>query len=114
MHHGELNSFTYNQVLEFVKRPKNYNVIITKWVFQNKQNEDSIVVRTKVRLFAQGYTEIEGFDFGEIFALVAQLEAIRILLAYDSSHNIKFCQMDVKNTFLNGKINDLVFMEQTS
>jgi pyrimidine deaminase RibD-like protein len=57
-------------------------VIGTKWVFWNKQDQDGIVVRNKARLVAQGYTQVEGLDFGETYALIARLEAIRILLAY--------------------------------
>jgi hypothetical protein len=110
--HEELNNFTRNKVWELVERPKNYNVIGTKWVFRNKQNEDGIVVRNKARLVAQGYTQVEGLDFGEMFAPVSRLEAIRILLAYACSHNIKLYQMDVKSAFLNGKINELAFVEQ--
>jgi hypothetical protein len=98
--HEELNNFTRNQVWDLVERPKNYNVIGTKWVFRNKQNEDGMVVRNKARLVAQGFTQVEGLDFGETFAPVARLEAIRILLAYDCSHNIKLFQMDVKSVFL--------------
>ena len=110
--HEELNNFTRNQVWDLVERPKNYNVIGTKWVFRNKQNEDGMVVRNKTKLVAQGFTQVEGLDFGETFAPVARLEAIRILLAYACSHNIKLFQMDVKSAFLNGKISELVFVEQ--
>ena len=53
--HEELNNFTRNQVWELVERPKNHNVIGTKWVFQNKQDQDGIVIRNKARLVAQGY-----------------------------------------------------------
>ena len=88
--HEELNNFTRNQVWDLVERPKNYNVIGTKWVFRNKQNKDGMVVRNKARLVAPGFTQVEGFDFGETFAPVARLEAIRILLAYACSHNIIF------------------------
>ena len=77
--HEELNNFTHNEVWELVERPKNHNVIGTKWVFRNKHNEDGLVVRNKTRLVAQGYTQVEGLDFGETFAPVARLEAIRIL-----------------------------------
>ena len=81
--HEELNNFTRNQVWELVERPKGHNVIGTKWVFRNKQDQDGIVVRNKARLVAeQGYTQVKGLDFGETYALVARLEAIRILLAY--------------------------------
>ena len=79
--HEELNNFTRNQVWELVERPKGHNVIGTKWVFRNKQDQDGIVVRNKARLVAQSYTQVEGLDFGETYALVARLEAIRILLA---------------------------------
>ena len=53
------------------------------------KNEDGMVVRNKAKLVAQGFTQVEGLDFGETFAPVARLEAIRILLAYACSHNIK-------------------------
>ena len=78
--HEELNNFIRNQVWELVERPKNHNVIGTKWVYRNKQDQDEIVVRNKVRFVAQGYTQVEGLDFGETYAPVARLEAIRILL----------------------------------
>jgi hypothetical protein len=94
-----------------VERPKNHNVIGTKWVCRNKENKDGIVVN-KSRLVAQGYTQVEGLDFDETFALVTRLEAIRILLAYVCSRNIKLYQMDVKSDFLNGKISELVYVEQ--
>ena len=63
-------------------------------------------------MVAQGYTQVEGLDFGETYALVARLEAIRILLAYACAHNIKLYQMDMKSAFLNGYINELVYVEQ--
>jgi hypothetical protein len=64
-------------------------------------------------LIAQEYTQVEGLDFGETYALVARLEAIRILLAYTCAHNIKLYQMDVKSVFLNGYINEEVYVEQS-
>jgi hypothetical protein len=77
-------------------------------VFLNRQDENGVIVRNKARLVAQGYSQVEGLDFDETFAPVARLEVIQILLAYATSHNIKLYQMDVKSTFLNGKINELV------
>ena len=71
-------------------------------------------MRNKERLVAQGYTQLEGLDFGETYALVARLEVIRILLAYACAHNIKLYQMDVKSVFLNGYINEKVYVEQPS
>jgi hypothetical protein len=108
----ELNNFTRIQVLELVERSNNHNVIGTKWVYRNKENEIGIVVKNKSRLVAQGYTQVEDLDSDETFAPIARLEAIRILLAYACSFNIKLYQMDVKSAFLNGKISELVYVEQ--
>jgi hypothetical protein len=80
--HEELNNFKRNEVWELVERPSDHNIIGTKWVFCNKQDQDGIVARNKARQVAQGYTQIEVFDFGETYAPVTRLEAIRILLAY--------------------------------
>jgi hypothetical protein len=70
------------------------------------------VVKNRARLVAKGYSQVEGLDYGETFALVARLEAIRILLAYATSHKMKLFQMDVKSAFLNGFINEEVYVEQ--
>jgi hypothetical protein len=102
--HEKLNNFTRNEVWELVERPKNHNVIGTKWVFWNKHNEYGLVARNKTILVAQDYNQVEGLEFGEPFAPVARLEAIRILLAYACAHNIKIYQMDVKSAFLNSEI----------
>jgi hypothetical protein len=107
----ELNNFKRNQVWSLVERP-NTNVIGTKWVFRNKQDENGVVTRNKARLVAQGFTKVEGLDFEEMYAPVARLEAIRMLLAYAAHHNFKLYQMDVKSAFLNGPIQELVYVEQ--
>jgi hypothetical protein len=65
------------------------NVIGTKWVFKNKQAEDVEVARNKACLIAQGFSQVEGLDFGETFAPVACLEVIRILLAFTISKGFK-------------------------
>ena len=64
-----------------VKRPPTeHNVIGTKWIFKTKQDENGVIIHNKARLVAQGYSQVEGLDFGETFAPVACLESIRILL----------------------------------
>jgi hypothetical protein len=95
----ELNNFTRNQVWTLEKHPKGARVIGTKWVFRYKQDDQRIVVRNKTRLVAKGFSQVKGLDFGETFAPVARLEAIRILLAYASHHKIRLYQMDVKKYF---------------
>jgi hypothetical protein len=106
----ELNNFTRNEVWSLVQRPKQ-NVIGTKWVFRNKQDEHGIVTRNKAWLVAQGYTQVEGLDFGETYVPVARLESIRILIAYATNHDFKLYQMDVKSAFLNGPLQERVYVE---
>ena len=67
-----------------------------------------MVVRNKARLVAQGFCQKEGIDYEETFALVARLEAIRILLAFVASKGFKLQEMDVKSAFLNGYIKEEV------
>ena len=95
-----------------VLRPKDTHIINTKWIFKNKTDEDGEVVRNKSRLVAQGYTQVEGVDFDESFALVARLESIRILLSVVCIINFKLYQMDMESAFLNGLLNEEVFVEQ--
>jgi hypothetical protein len=72
--------------------------------FQKQTRGDGEVVRNKTRLVAQGFSQVEGLDFGKTFTLVAHLEAIRILLALATSKGFKLYEMDVKSVFLNGVI----------
>ena len=70
------------------------------------------MTRNKARLVAQAFTQVEGLDFEETYAPVAILEAIQMLLAYAAHHNFKLYQMDMKSAFLNGPIQELVYVEQ--
>ena len=108
----ELNQFERNEVWELVPRPKNQQIIGTKWVFRNKLDESGIIVRNKARLVAKGYNQEEGIDYEETYAPVARLEAIRMLLAFSSIMDFKLYQMDVKSAFLNGYIQEEVYVEQ--
>jgi hypothetical protein len=108
----ELDQIEKNDTWELVPRPKNKNVIDTKWVFRNKLNEDGQFTRNKATLVCKGYAQIEGIDFEETYAPVARMEAICLLLAYACSKNVKLYQMDVKSTFLNGELEEEVYIEQ--
>ncbi|GJT16614.1 retrovirus-related pol polyprotein from transposon TNT 1-94 [Tanacetum coccineum] len=108
----ELNQFIANDVWELVPQPKNMTIIGTKWVFRNKLDENGIVSQNKARLVAQGYNQQEGIDYDETYASVARLESIRILLAYACALDFKLFQMDVKSAFLNGFINEEVYVAQ--
>ncbi len=93
-------------------RSQNQSVIGTRWVFKNKMDENDIIVRNKARLVAQGFNQEEGIDYEETFAPVARLEAIRMLLAFACFKDFVLYQMDVKSAFLNGFINEEVYVEQ--
>ncbi|WVZ93450.1 LOW QUALITY PROTEIN: hypothetical protein U9M48_039428, partial [Paspalum notatum var. saurae] len=108
--HEELENFERNHVWDLVEPPPNCRSIGTKWVFKNKQGEDRMVVRNKARL--PGVSSKEGIDYEETFAPVARLEAIRILLAFAASKDFKLQQMDVKSAFLNGFIEEEVYVRQ--
>jgi hypothetical protein len=84
----EFNNFKRNEVWSLVERPKQ-NVVGTKWVFRNKQDEHGVVIRNKARLIAKGYSQVKGLDFNETFALIARLESIHMLLTYATHHGFK-------------------------
>ena len=109
--HEELNQFVRNDVWELAPRPENVHVIGTKWIFKNKIDEDGKIIWNKSQLIAQGYTQVEGVNFDECFALVARLESIRILMSIACTMNFKFYQINVKCAFLNGYLNEEVFVE---
>ena len=108
----ELQQFERNEVWELVERPSHQSVIGTKWVFRNKTDCDGIITRNKARLVAQGYRQEEGIDYEETFAPVARLEAVRLFLAFAAFKGFKVYQMDVKSAFLNGLLQEEVYVEQ--
>jgi hypothetical protein len=110
--HEELENFKRNQIWTLVEPPRDVNVIGTKWIFKNKQGDDGEIVRYKAHLVAHGFSQVKGLDFEKTFAHVAHLEAVRILLAFTTSKGFKLYQMDVKNVFLNGVIQEEVFVRQ--
>jgi hypothetical protein len=108
----ELNQFKRSEVWDLVPRPEGMNVIGTKWIYKNKCDENGTVTRNKARLVAQGYTQVEGLNFDETFAPVARLESIRLLLGVSCILKFKLFQLDVKSVFLNGNLNEEVYVDQ--
>ncbi|GKD68801.1 putative ribonuclease H-like domain-containing protein, partial [Tanacetum coccineum] len=92
--------FKIQKVWILVDLPYGKKAIGTKWVYRNKKDERGVVVRNKARLVAQGHRKEEGIDYDEVFAPVARIEAIIVY------------QMDVKIAFLNGKIDEEVYVSQ--
>nr|GEW53850.1 hypothetical protein [Tanacetum cinerariifolium] len=99
-------------IMRLVPRPEGKSVIKTKWIFKNKKDERSLVIRNKARLVAVGYSQQEGIDYDETFAPVARIESIRLFLAYAAHKDFKVFQMDVKTTFLIGILKEEVYVGQ--
>ncbi|KAJ9544518.1 hypothetical protein OSB04_024225 [Centaurea solstitialis] len=108
----ELAEFERNKFWRLVTRPWGKSIIGLKWIFRNKKDENDLIIRNKARLVAKGYRQQEGIDYDETFAPVARIEAIRIFLAYAAHKNMTVYQMDVKCAFLNGVLQEEVYVEQ--
>ncbi|GJY51103.1 putative ribonuclease H-like domain-containing protein [Tanacetum coccineum] len=108
----ELLQFKLQKFWVLVDLPSEKKVIGTKWVFRNKRDERSVVVKNKARLVAQGFRQEEGIEYDKVFAPVARLEAIRLFLAFASYMGFTVYQMDVKSALLYGTIGDEVYVYQ--
>nr|GEZ23099.1 hypothetical protein [Tanacetum cinerariifolium] len=108
----EFDQFIILKVWRLVPRPEGKSVIKTKWIFKNKKDESSLVIRNKARLVAVGCSQQEGIDYDDTFALVARIEAIRLFLAYASHKDFTVFQMDVKTAFLNRILKEEVYVGQ--
>jgi hypothetical protein len=108
----ELDQIKKNQTWELVPRPKYKNVIGPKWIFKKKLNENGEIIKNKAILVCKGYYQVVGIDFEETFGPVVRLEAIRMFLAFACFRNFKIYQIDVKSAFLNGTIEEQVYVEQ--
>lgn len=110
--HDELAQFGRNGMWDLVPSPSDANIIGTKWIFRNKTDEHGSTARNKAWLVAQGFSQIEGIDYDETFDPVARLESIRLLLAVSCILNFQLQQMNVKTTFINGLLNEKIYVAQ--
>ncbi|GKC70614.1 retrotransposon protein, putative, ty1-copia subclass [Tanacetum coccineum] len=108
----EMQSMKNNKVWVLVELPSNGKTVGSKWLFKKKTNMDGAVHTYKARLVAKGYTQTPGIDYEETFSLIADIRAIRILIAIAAYYDYEIWQMDVKTAFLNRYLNEEVYMEQ--
>lgn len=108
----ELKAIEENGAWELVLRPAGHRPIGLKWVFKVKRDELGAIVRHKACLVAKGYVQRQGIDFEEVFAPVARIKSVRLLLAVAAGEGWEVHHMDIKTAFLNGELLDEVYVEQ--
>ena len=109
---AEFQSLRANQVWDLVPYTDDRRIVNSKWVFKRKLGEYGQIDRYKARLVAQGCSQREGIDYDETFSPVVRFESVRTVIAFAVSKGMKIHQMDVKTAFLNGELNEEVFMSQ--
>ena len=98
----EYNSIMKNGVWEVVSRPEGKSVVTSKWLYKIKHAVGGSIEKYKARFVACGFSQIEGVDYDETFALVARVSSIRAVISVMAKMGWKIHQMDVKTAFLNG------------
>ena len=109
---SEMKSMYDNQVWNLEDLPEGRKAVENKWIFKKKTDADGNVTVYKARLVAKGFRQIQGVDYDETFSPVAMLKSIRILLAIAAYFDYEIWQMDVKTAFLNGNIEEELYMVQ--
>jgi hypothetical protein len=108
----EMTSIEANGTWELVNPPLHQRPIGLKWVYKIKRDASGIIVKYKARLVAKGYVQRQGIDYEKVFAPVARLETVRLLLALAASEGWPVHHMDVRSAFLNGELQEQVFVAQ--
>jgi hypothetical protein len=101
-----------NDVWDIVLRPKGKSIVTSKWIYKIKHADDGSVKKYKEIFVARGFSQVEGIYYEEIFPSVARYTSICTIIALVASMGWKLNQMDVKTIFLNGEIEEEVYIEQ--
>jgi hypothetical protein len=108
---AELEAIVQNNTWEFSELPKDHKAIGLKWVFKVKRDPAGNIVKHKARLVVKGYAQVHGVDYDEVFAPVARMGTVRLLLALAAQGEWEVHHMDVKSAFLNGDLKEDVYVQ---
>ena len=108
----EMESMAKNQVWALVELPPGATTIGCKWVYKTKRDAYGNIERYKARLVAKGFTQKEGIDYNETFSLVSKKDSLRIVMTLVAYFDMELHQMDVKIAFLNGDLDEEVYIKQ--
>ncbi|KAJ9535138.1 hypothetical protein OSB04_un001784, partial [Centaurea solstitialis] len=108
----ELKSMADNQVWDLTQLPDGHKAVASKWIFKTKRDCNGNVERYKARLVAKGFTQKDGIDYKETFSPVSKKDSLRIIMALVAHYDLELHQMDVKTAFLNGELQEEVYMSQ--
>ncbi|CAM8943434.1 unnamed protein product [Rhodiola kirilowii] len=109
---SELDSIMQNHTWELVNLPPGCKPLDSKWIFTKKMKVDGTVEKYKARLVIKGYRQKEGLDYFDTFSPVTRITSIRMIIAIAALRNLEIHQMDVKTAFLNGDLEEEIYMEQ--
>jgi hypothetical protein len=108
----ELRSMNFNDILDLVEIPDGAKKVICKWVYKIKYESKGKIERFKVRLVAKGFTQREGIDCTETFSPVSKKDSFKIVVALVAHYDLELYQMDVKTVFLNGDLQESLYVAQ--
>ena len=109
---SEYSSLLKNDTWDLAPPPEGKNTVGSRWILKGKRDKDDGVDRFKARLVAQGFSQVKGVDYDEVFSPVAQYTSVRSLLVLANAHDLEIHQMDVKTAFLNGSLDCEIYMSQ--
>ena len=109
---SEIESIMQNHTWELVDLPPGSKPLGCKWIFKRKMKTNGSIDKNKARLVAKGYKQNEGLDYFDTYSPVTRITSIRMLIAIAALHNLEIHQMDVKTAFLNGDLNEKIYMDQ--